>query len=246
MFLIQSVLIALVHVLGIIDGRIFGQNLLNTPIIEAALVGLILGDVTTGLIMGATLQLIFMGFVGIGATSLPNSSAGTILAVSFAIISKLDANSAIALAMPVALLFQPCGIIPRIINNVFNPRCDACAEKGDYKGIERNFWMGVSMFFIVYFVPMFLAVYMGQGAVEAILAVIPQVVLNGLSKASSLLPALGIALLMNYIIDNDSLPYLFLGFGLTAYLGVDSLGVALFGGIIAFIYYGIKQKKASS
>ena len=243
MFLIQCILIAMVHVLGILDGRIFGQNLLNTPIVEATLVGIILGDMTTGLVMGATLQLIFMGFVGIGATALPNSSAGTILAVSFAIISHLDAEQAIALAMPVALLFQPCGIIPRIINNIFNGRCDACAEKGDYKGIERNFWLGVLDFAIIYFVPMFLAVYFGQGAVEAVLSVIPQVVLDGLSKASSLLPSLGIALLMNYIVDSDCIAYIFLGFGLSAYLGIDSLGVALFGCVIAYVYYRLKANK---
>ena len=47
MFLIQCILIALVHVLGILDGRIFGQNLLNTPIVEATLVGIICGDVVT-------------------------------------------------------------------------------------------------------------------------------------------------------------------------------------------------------
>ena len=106
MFLIQCILVAMVHVLGILDGRIFGQNLLNTPIVEATLVGLICGDVHTGLVMGATLQLIFMGFVGIGVTTLPNSSAGTILAVAFACLSGLSADAAIALAMPVALVFQ--------------------------------------------------------------------------------------------------------------------------------------------
>lgn len=105
MFLIQCILVSMVHVLSILDGRILGQNLLNTPIVEATLVGLICGDVQTGLVMGATLQLIFMGFVGIGVTSLPNSSAGTILAVAFAIMSHLSADSAIALSMPIALLF---------------------------------------------------------------------------------------------------------------------------------------------
>lgn len=243
MHIIQCILVALVHVLGIIDGRIFGQNLMNTPIVEAALVGLIMGDLQTGLIMGATLQLIFMGFVGIGATSLPNSSAGTILAVFFAISSNLDAESAIALSMPIALLFQPCGIIPRIINNMFNPRCDAAAAAGDEKAIGRYFWAGVFMFFIVYFVPMFLATYFGQGPVEAILNFIPPVVLSGLNKASTMLPALGIALLMNYIIDGESMPYMFLGFILAAYLGLDSLGVAALGLIIAVIYYSASRKK---
>ncbi len=243
MFLLKCILVSLVFVLGILDGRIFGQNLLDTPIVQATLIGLIMGDVKTGLIMGATLQLIFMGFVGIGVTSLPNASAGTILAVFFAIGSHMDASSAIALSMPIALLFQPTGIIPRIINNIFNPRCDAAAERGDYKAIERYFWSGVLIFAVVFFVPMFLATYFGRGPVEALIGIIPTVVLSGLNKASTLLPALGIALLMNYIMDNESTPLLFLGFMLSAYLKMDSLGVAVMGLIIALIYYNFSQKR---
>lgn len=245
MFLIQCILVSMVHVLSILDGRILGQNLLNTPIVEAALVGLICGDVQTGLVMGATLQLIFMGFVGIGVTSLPNSSAGTILAVAFAIMSHLSADSAIALSMPIALLFQPCGIIPRIINNIWNPKCDAAAERGDFKAIERYYWLGVVVFAIVYFVPMFLALYFGSGTVETIINFIPEVVMNGLTKASSVLPALGIALLMNYIMDKDSTPFIFLGFILAAFLGVSSLGVAGLGAVIAVVYYNMVQRKAN-
>ena len=243
MFLIQCILVSMVHVLSILDGRILGQNLLNTPIVEATLVGLICGDVQTGLVMGATLQLIFMGFVGIGVTSLPNSSAGTILAVAFAIMSHLSADSAIALSMPIALLFQPCGIIPRIINNIWNPKCDAAAERGDFKAIERYYWLGVVVFAIVYFVLMFLALY--SGAVETIINFIPEVVMNGLTKASSVLPALGIALLMNYIMDKDATPFIFLGFILAAFLGVSSLGVAGLGAVIAVVYYNMVQRKAN-
>lgn len=240
MFLIQCILIAMVHVLGILDGRIFGQNLLNTPIVEATLVGIICGDVVTGITMGATLQLIFMGFVGIGATTLPNSSAGTILAVAFAIMSHLEPEAAIALSMPIALLFQPCGIIPRIFNNIWNVKSDQAAEKGDWKAVERYFWFGVLAFAVVYFVPMFLAVYFGSGAVEAIINAIPQVVLAGLNKASSLLPALGIALLMNYIVDKTSIPFMILGFVLAAFMGTSSLGIALLGLVIALVYYNFK------
>lgn len=241
MLFIQSVLIALVYVLGILDGRILGQNLINTPIVEALLVGIILGDIHTSLVMGATLQLIFMGFVGIGVTSLPSSSAGTILAVTFAIMQNLDPDTAIALSMPVALLFQPVNIIPRIINNIYNGRCDAAAAKGDDKAIDRYFWMGEGSFIVCFFVPMFLAVYYGQGPVQAIINAIPAPILAGLTKASSILPALGIALLLNYIFDKRSAPYVFLGFVLSAFLGMDSLGIAAIGAIIAVVYYFSKQ-----
>ena len=105
--------------------------------------------------------------------------------------------------------------------------------------------MGVVVFAIVYFVPMFLALDFGSGTVETIINFIPEVVMNGLTKASSVLPALGIALLMNYIMDKDVTPFIFLGFILAAFLGVSSLGVAGLGAVIAVVYYNMVQRKAN-
>ena len=49
----QAVLIALVAVLTELDGNIFGENKMREPIVTGFLVGLILGDVTKGLVLGA-------------------------------------------------------------------------------------------------------------------------------------------------------------------------------------------------
>lgn len=40
---------------------------LDRPIVTGPIVGLILGDVHTGIVMGASLELVMMGIVGIGA-----------------------------------------------------------------------------------------------------------------------------------------------------------------------------------
>ena len=37
----------------------FGYCMLNRPIVEGALVGLVLGDVATGAIIGASLEIVF-------------------------------------------------------------------------------------------------------------------------------------------------------------------------------------------
>ena len=242
--MIQCILVAIVYTLGILDSRIGGQNIADEPIVVGALTGLVCGDLTTGLIMGAELQLIFMGFVRVGVTSLPNSLAGSILAVAFCLRNGISQEEAIAMSMPVALLFQPLGTIIRTINNIWVPRMEAEADKANTKGMEMYFWFGVATFAIVSFVPMFVAAYLGGDAVEALLGVIPQVILNGMTKASSILPALGIALLMNYVVDSDSIPYVILGFVLSAYLGMDSLSIAAIGLVIALVYYNFKSKKA--
>ena len=65
----QAVLIALVAVLTELDGNIFGENKMREPIVTGFLVGLILGDVTKGLMLGAQMQLMWMGATAIGPTA---------------------------------------------------------------------------------------------------------------------------------------------------------------------------------
>ena len=52
-----------------------------------------------------------------------------------------------------------------------------------------------------------------------------------------MLPALGIAILMQLIFDKANAAYLFVGFILTAVLGVSTVATAIVGAIIAYVIY---------
>ena len=52
-----------------------------------------------------------------------------------------------------------------------------------------------------------------------------------------MLPALGIAILMQLIFDKTNAAYLFVGFVLTALLGMSTVGVAIVGATIAYVVY---------
>ena len=49
------------------------------------------------------------------------------------------------------------------------------------------------------------------------------------------------ALLMNYLYEKDTAPYLFLGFVLNAFLKVNTLGITFIGAIIAFVLYNNRK-----
>jgi len=243
MLLLQCFLVALVHGVGTMDGKFFGMTLFQEPLVLSFVTGLVLGDVQTGLVMGAQLQLIFMGFVGIGYSSLPNAITGSVLAVAFCIMSSINTESAIALAMPIALLFQPTKTLNRIANDILIAPADKAAENGDEKGIARVFWIGTLISFLIAFVPAFVAIYFGADAVSALINVIPKVVMDGLNKAGTILPALGIALLMNYIVEKSTLPFIFLGFILAAFLGMNTLSIAALACVIALVFYNMNTQK---
>ena len=52
-----------------------------------------------------------------------------------------------------------------------------------------------------------------------------------------MLPALGIAILMQLIFDKNNAAYLFVGFVLSAIFEASTIAVAIVGGIIAYIIY---------
>lgn len=238
---IKCLLIALVYTLGNMDTRMFGANRWNWPISLAAIIGLVAGDVTKGVLMSVELQMIFLGFVAIGMSTIPDGAAGTTLAVAFAVLNGIDSDAAIALAMPVALLFQPLQPFKGTLLNIYNVRADEYATKGDEKGVERQLHLGNLLAALFDFIPMFLILFAGSQVVETVVNAIPTVVMNCLSKTAQILPALGVAYLMTYVCDKFTMPFVFLGFALSVYLGMDSLGVAIIGGVIAVVYFNLKN-----
>ena len=67
-----------------------GTSLLSRPIVTGLLTGLVLGDVQTGVIMGATLELAFIGSFSVGASIPPDVVTGGVLGVAFAITSAIS------------------------------------------------------------------------------------------------------------------------------------------------------------
>ena len=75
------------------------------------------------------------------------------------------------------------------------------------------------------------------------MAFIPASVMNGLTVASKVIPAVGIAMLLTMMLKKNMWMFLVLGFTLTTYLGLPTLALALIGACFAWIYYLIMAKK---
>ena len=234
---IQALLLGILAGFAMWDGRVAGQTMFERPLVTGPIVGLILGDLQTGIVMGASVELVMMGVVGIGAATPPDVVSGGILATAFAVLSGLDTGTAVALALPIATLGQLLGIFDRTINLAFARIADRGAEEGDPNKVSVALWGGAAVFWFTSFIVVFLGVLLGSTVIESFVNWLPEFILHGLEVASGMLPALGIAILMNLIFDKSNVAYLFVGFVLTALLGVSTTGVAMVGGIIAYVIY---------
>lgn len=243
--LLKALLLGALAGFGMWDGRVAGQTMFERPLVLGPIVGLILGDVQTGITMGAAVELVMMGAVGIGAAVPPEVVCGGILSTAFAIMSGLDTGTAVALSLPIATLGQLLGILDRTLNLGFCRLADKAAEKGDEHGISRALWGGAALFWLTSFLVVFLGVMLGSQVISDFVDWLPDQLLHGFEVASGMLPALGIAILMSLIFDKANAAYLFVGFVLTALLSVSTTGVAIVGAIIAYVVYqtSVKHKE---
>lgn len=229
--IVQAVLVGLIGALGCLDYQL-GTLYMFRPIVMCPLVGLALGDLQTGLAVGASLELLFMGSISIGAYVPPNETIGGVLACAFAISLGEGTEAAIALAMPIAVLSLAIGNLLEPIWPFFVDKADSFAKKGNLRGIYAVHW-GIGLWGCVeYFLLCGGAFLLGVDAVQGILDWIPSFILDGFGVAANMLPAMGFAMLGRLVITKKLVPFYFLGFLLCSYMGVPVLGVAILAIII--------------
>ena len=81
----------------------------------------------------------------------------------------------------------------------------------------------------------FFAVLFGSKAVQIALQAIPKTIMNGLTVAGNLLPAVGMAMLLLLLWDNKLAQYYFLGVVLMAYLKLPLMAIAVLAAIVAVV-----------
>lgn len=244
---IQSILIGLVAYFGYMH-NFTGSTMVNRPIVMSTLTGLVLGDMETGIIVGAALELAFLGAVPIGASNPPDMTSGSIIGTAFVILSGASTGTAVTLAIPVAtlvLLFN--NLLMMFVLTWAAHIADKYAEQGDATKVE---WIcRIASAFLAQGLPAILvavAFYAGIDAIQGVLAYIPDWVSHGMDVAAGILPAIGFAMLARMILSKELIAFLLLGFLLTAYLNVPVLGVALFGLAVALVVYFMSGNKQGS
>ena len=221
---------------------LLGQCMIERPIVVGTVTGLLLGDMETGIIIGAALEAIYMGAVNIGGATSAEPVSATVMSVTFAITSGLSTEEAITLAVPVGLAFNSLSICWIMLSNIFAPSYNKVCETGNAKGLTR---LILSSWFVSYAtraIIIFLCIYLGSDAVTAAMNSLPQSVVNGLTVASGMLGAVGMAVLMKMLVSGDNIGWLFVGFLLSKYLNLPAIVIAILAVVIA-ITIGLNEKK---
>lgn len=232
----QSLLLAFIAGFSYFSRRYMGDLFLERAIVLGPVTGLILGDLQTGLIVGASLELIFIGAADIGGSVPPNLPIGSILGTAFAITAGLEPGQALVIAVPAALIGSFGELLAKGVSTIFVSGAERYAAVGNTRGISGMLHLGNLVHFLCIAIPAYLGLELGTDAVERLASSIEGPIADGLGVAGAVLPALGFALLLNTLVTPALVPFFFVGFLLAAYTDFGVLGVALLGFMIAALW----------
>ena len=214
-----------------------GLTHMHRPVVLGPLVGLVLGDLHTGILTGGTLELVWMGLAPLAGAQPPNVIIGTIVGTAFAITTGVKPDVAVGVAVPFAVAVQ-MGItfLFSVMSGVMS-RCDRMAENADTRGIERVNYLALLALGTFYFLCAFLPIYFGAEHAKTIIDVLPQRLIDGLGVAGGIMPAIGFAVLLKIMMKNVYIPYFILGFVAAAWLKLPVLAIAAAALAMALIEY---------
>lgn len=215
----------------------FSYPMTTRPLVVGTAIGIVLGDIQTGVTVGASLELVFMGVMAIGGTVPPDAVSGTAVGTAFAIILGQGTETAFALALPASLVCQALFVPGVALRSLWTPVIDRMIEKGNYKALERMMPLVSATWFVVKALVCGGAVALGSSAVETLLNALPQVFLDGMGVASGVLAAVGFALLLKMMWTKKLAVYFFVGFIMATYLNLPIMAIAIIGILYVIILY---------
>ncbi|WP_430592063.1 PTS mannose/fructose/sorbose/N-acetylgalactosamine transporter subunit IIC [Humidisolicoccus flavus] len=232
----QQVTISFVHALLIGLGYYLSQSpwffglgffTLNRPLLAGFCVGLILGDPGQGALIGAAINLVYLGFISAGGSIPGDPGLAGWVGTTIALAGGLNYGAALAIAVPIGLLGTLIWNARMTVDAAFIHMADRSAKKADIGGVVRANILYPQLFlFAITAVPVTIAVYLGTDFIVMILGTFPIWILSGLAIAGGVLPAIGIAMNMRFIFRGTAIPYFFLGYLAMVILG-DAMSIML-------------------
>ncbi|WP_367990035.1 PTS mannose/fructose/sorbose/N-acetylgalactosamine transporter subunit IIC [Vibrio sp. NTOU-M3] len=246
MFL-EAVLIGILCYLGALSspwlmGLTGGWYTITRPLVSGMLVGLILGDLQTGIMVGVAVQAVYIAMVTPGGAMPADLNFVAFPAVALGVMSGQGVEVAVAIAATIGIAGTIIFNFMMVLNSYWNHRADLAIEAGDERGVYMNSAIYPQVTnFLMRFVPTFIAVYFGNQYIEGFMASLPDIVIDTMSVLGGILPAVGIAILLKQIIkDNSMLIYFLVGFVGIVFLKLNMLGLVTIGALFALIHYNYK------
>lgn len=228
----QIALILIVTMIAAVDQYSFLESIYR-PIVIGPIIGAIMGDLKTGLMIGASYELMMIGAMPVGGAQPPNPVIGGIMATVFGISLNLDVSAALPLAIPFALLGQYAVTALFTVVSPLMVKADKYAQESNPAGIVKLNYLTMGLLALLFALIVLAGLVAGSAVGEQLTSKVPAWVFTGLSAAGKMMPALGFGMLLRVMYSKELAMFLFVGFVFVAYMQLPLLAVALIGVAIA-------------
>lgn len=255
---LQAVLIGIFACLSSMPGMggtSIGNYTLGRPLVGGLVCGIILGDMSTGVLVGCAMQVIYIALVTPGGTVSADVRAVSYIGIPLA-MAALKSYGLTAASTEGAALATSFGAMVGTLGTVLfygTATINLVWQHMGWKAVENRQYRKLYMIdmglpwishLACSFVPTVIMCKMGANVVELIKTALPMdgIAMKTLFTVGSLLPCVGIAILLKQIVRDvtDFIPFLF-GFALAASIGLNLVSATVVAAMFAIINYKIKM-----
>ena len=243
---ISMILVVIVAFFAGLEG-ILDQFQFHQPLIACTLIGLVTGNLTAGIMLGGSLQMIALGWANIGAAVAPDAA---LAAVASAIIlvkggqGTAGISTAIAVAIPLAVAGLFLTMIVRTISVGLVHGADAAAKEGNIGAVERTHLVALLLQGLRIVFPVALLLALPANHVKSILEAIPSWLSDGMTIGGGMVVAVGYAMILNMMATREVWPFFIIGFVLAAIpdTQITLFGLGMIGVALAMIYIALTNQ----
>ncbi|NNI48118.1 PTS mannose/fructose/sorbose transporter subunit IIC [Pasteurella multocida] len=242
---ISTLQIVLVFLVACVSGMgsILDEWQTHRPLIACTLIGLVLGDIKTGIIVGGTLELLALGWMNIGAALAPDAALASVVSTILVIVGGQDISTGIAIVIPLAAAGQVLTYVVRAITVGFQHAADNVVESGDLNKLD---WIHRSALLLqamrIAIPALIVAMTAGTDTVQTMLSAIPDVVTTGLKIAGGFIAVVGYAMVINMMRAGHLMPFFYAGFVIAAFTKFNLVALGVLGAIMAVLYIQLHPK----
>lgn len=245
MSLVAAILCGIVYWLGEANLPFVGLWTLQRPLVCGFITGCILGEPVTGAVVGATINLVYLGFISAGGSMPADMALAGVLGVAYAVTGNLDAETALAIAVPIGILGTIVWYLRMTIDSVFVHMGDKWVSEGKFNNLYlANVILPQIFSAVICVIPCTLAAYFGAGYIQSFIDMCAGKPLQIFQVIGGLMPALGIAITLQYIFKGEARIFLFLGFMIATVSGLTLIEQGILGLLAAIVYIQVTGNQA--
>ena len=223
-------------------GDMGGWWTIGRPMVAGMLIGIILNDITTGIILGCAINALYLGSITVGGVAANDINFAAYIGIPLAMVSGASTEEALALAALLGALGVFVWNLVRILNTYWVHHMERLINDGKLDQAAKVPLYGNIFLFLCRFTPIFLACWLGPEVMVNVMNSIPSEASAIIGIFGGMLPLIGFSLILKSCVKkNFELLYFVFGFVLFTVFKVSVIAilvVALVFALVDFRYGG--------